>query len=237
MLQIAICDDEQNSRDYVKQLIELTKNDWNISYEVSEFSNGKDLLDAETEWDLLFLDIALDETLSGMEAAKRIRNRASKQQPILIFVTGFKEYVFDAFDVDAFHYLLKPIDEEKFQAVFQKALQQLTEKKEHPVKTIHIQNGIRNKIITMDEIFYIESQNHKILLHTKDGIYDDYARIRDLEEQLQEQFFRIHKGYLVNLAYLEHYTKTEVVLTNGEVLPLSKYKYADFVKAYLRFME
>lgn len=237
MIQIAICDDEENSREYLKVLIKQAEDVLGTSYQISEFSNGKDLLDAQTEWDLLFLDIELKETLSGMDMAKLLRSRASKREQILIFVTGFKEYVFDAFDVNAFHYLIKPVDKEKFLSVFQKAIQQINAKKESQVKTIHIQNGIRNKIICMDDVFYIESQNHKILLHTKNGIFDDYARIRDLEEQLQGQFFRIHKGYLVNFAYLAHYTKTEVVLTNGDILPLSKYKYADFVKAYLRFME
>lgn len=237
MIQIAICDDEENSREYLKVLIKQAEDVLGTSYQISEFSNGKDLLDAQTEWDLLFLDIELNETLSGMDMAKLLRSRASKREQILIFVTGFKEYVFDAFDVDAFHYLIKPVDKEKFLSVFQKAIQQINAKKESQVKTIHIQNGMRNKIISTDDVFYIESQNHKILLHTKNGIFDDYARIRDLEEQLQGQFFRIHKGYLVNFAYLAHYTKTEVVLTNGDILPLSKYKYADFVKAYLRFME
>ena len=237
MIQIAICDDEENSREYLKVLIKQAEDVLGTSYQISEFSNGKDLLDAQTEWDLLFLDIELNETLSGMDMAKLLRSRASKREQILIFVTGFKEYVFDAFDVDAFHYLIKPVDKEKFLSVFQKAIQQINTKKESQVKTIHIQNGMRNKIISTDDVFYIESQNHKILLHTKNGIFDDYARIRDLEEQLQGQFFRIHKGYLVNFVYLAHYTKTEVVLTNGDILPLSKYKYADFVKAYLRFME
>ena len=63
------------------------------------------------------------------------------------------------------------------------------------------------------------------------------STMRDLEEELQGQFFRIHKGYLVNLACIDEYNKTEVTLVNGDKLLISKYKYPDFVKAYLRYMQ
>ena len=75
------------------------------------------------------------------------------------------------------------------------------------------------------------------MLHLRDGKFAYYAKIRDLETELQNQFFRIHKGYLVNLSYVAGYSKTEVTLTNGEKLLLSKYKYQDFVKAYLHFLK
>lgn len=75
------------------------------------------------------------------------------------------------------------------------------------------------------------------MLYTKDGELEYYAKIGELEEELQEQFFRIHKGYLVNLSCVDEYSRTEIMLTNGDKLPLSKYKYEDFVKAYLRFMK
>ena len=75
------------------------------------------------------------------------------------------------------------------------------------------------------------------MLHRKDGEFTYYAKIRDVELELQNQFFRIHKGYLVNLSYVDGYSKTEVTLTNKEKLLLSKYKYQDFVKSYLRFLK
>ncbi len=89
----------------------------------------------------------------------------------------------------------------------------------------------------------MENQGHKILIYTKDreqaGLrrLEYYAKMGDLEEELRGCFFRIHKGYLVNLACVDEYSKTEVLLANGDKLPLSKYKYEDFVKAYLRFMQ
>ena len=70
-----------------------------------------------------------------------------------------------------------------------------------------------------------------------DGEFASYVKIGDLELELQGHFFRVHKGYLVNLSYVEGYTKTEIALTNGAKLLISKYKYREFVKAYLRFLK
>lgn len=94
-----------------------------------------------------------------------------------------------------------------------------------------------NKIIPLDEILYIESQNHKVILHKKEENLEFYARIGDLERELKERFFRIHKGYLINLIHVDRYSRMEVTLVNNDRLPISKYRYTDFVNAYLQFME
>lgn len=105
MIQIAICDDEQNSRAYLKQLL-LQQNVFHRDVEefvceIAEFSSGTELLDFQKDVDILFLDVDLKEESSGMELARILRNRTTQNQPIIIFVSGHKEYVFDAFDVDA----------------------------------------------------------------------------------------------------------------------------------------
>ena len=143
----------------------------------------------------------------------------------------------DAFDVGAFQYLLKPVDEEKFAQVFARAVAQIGTAREKPGRVLTLQSANTSKTVPLDSIYYIESSNHKVELHLKDGEFACYAKIGDLELELQDQFFRIHKGYLVNLSYVAGYSKTEVTLTNGERLLLSKYKYQDFVKAYLHFLK
>lgn len=233
MIQIAICDDEGNVRTYLNKLIL----EQNVKCEITEFESGEDFLKSDKDFDLLYLDIELNAGISGLELAKAIRLKHFKKQPLIIFVTGYKEYVFDVFDVEAFHFLLKPISKEKFTMVFQKAIGQIEVSHKNKDNTIHIKSTSINKIFAIDEIYYAESQNHKVILHTKEGIVEYYGKISDLEMQLQGQFFRIHKGYLMNMSYIDRYSKTEVVLINKEELPLSKYKYSDFVKAYLRFME
>ena len=236
MIKIAICDDEANIRAYLISLIRAQS----CPCEIVEYASAGDCLADHREIDLLFLDIELapfGSGLDGMALARKIRERATGTQPVIIFVTGYERYVFDAFDVGAFQYLLKPVDEEKFAQVFSRAVAQIAIAKEKPGRVLTLQSANTSKTVPLDSIYYIESSNHKVELHLKNGEFACYAKIGDLELELQDQFFRIHKGYLVNLAYVAGYSKTEVTLTNGERLLLSKYKYQDFVKAYLHFLK
>ena len=236
MIRIAICDDEANTRAYLSSLIRAQS----CPCEIVEYASASDCLADTREIDLLFLDIELapsGDRLDGMALARTIRERATGTQPVIIFVTGYERYVFDAFDVGAFQYLLKPVDEEKFAQVFTRAVAQIGTAREKPGPVLTLQSANASKTVPLDSICYIESSNHKVELHLKDGVFACYAKIGDLEVELQDQFFRIHKGYLVNLSYVDGYSKTEVTLTNGERLLLSKYKYQDFVKAYLHFLK
>ncbi len=238
MIRTAICDDETNIRAYLASLI------WVQPYpcEIVEYASAGDCLAAQREIDLLFLDIELNISgsgLDGMSLARKIREQDSAAQPVIIFVTGYEQYVFDAFDVDAFQYLLKPVNEEKFAQVFARAVKQIITRREYPqrVRALTLPSANSSRTVPLDSIYYVESRNHQVTLHLKDGTFTCYARIGDLEAELSDQFFRIHKGYLVNLSYVEAYSKTEVTLLNGDKLLLSKYKYQDFVKAYLRFLK
>ena len=237
MLKIAVCDDEENARAYLTALIQKQK----IPCEIIEYVSPENYFMKNNHPDLLLLDIQMDHFPAGMDGialAKHIRS-TSKDQPVIIFITGHPKYVFDAFDVGAFQYLLKPIDEQKFSRVFKQAIQQIEEnqKKLPASKTLIIQCANTVRRILWADISYLESCNHKVIFHLRDGNFQYYAKIGELETQLQGEFFRIHKGYLVNLSYIESYNKTEAVLTTGEHLLISKYKYRDFVKAYLHFLK
>jgi len=238
MIRTAICDDEANTRAYLSALIRAQP----YPCEIVEYASADECLEDYRDIDLLFLDIELDSSssrLDGMALARKIRERDSAVQPVIVFVTGHEQYVFDAFDVDAFQYLLKPVDEGKFAQVFARGVERAKTAQEPPqrIHTLTLQSANTSKTVALESIYYIESCNHKVVLHLKNGEFAYYAKIRDLEMELQHQFFRIHKGYLVNLSYVSGYTKTEVALANGEKLLLSKYKYQDFVKAYLRFLK
>ena len=236
MIRIAICDDEAPTRAYLTSLIRAQ----DCPCEVVEYASAGDCLADHRGIDLLFLDIELNAIgPDGMALARQIREGSSAAQPVIIFVTGYERYVFDAFDVGAFQYLLKPVDEEKFAQVFARAVKQIEAGRVQPQLShaLTLQSAGTSRTVPLDSIYYIESSNHKVMLRLKDGEFSCYGKIRDLEAELGDQFCRVHKGYLVNLAYVEGYSKTELTLTNGEKLLISKYKYQDFVKAYLRFVK
>ena len=236
MIKVAICDDEKNIRSYLASLIRGQK----AECEITEYASAEEYLSSGMGHDLLFLDIELEDSASGMDGmgmAGQIRGMEQIKQPVIIFVTGYEKYVYDAFEVEALGYLVKPVNEQKFAEVFSRAQDKILSETEQKKKTLLIQYAGANKAIPLDRIYYMESRKHKVVLYTKDGEVEYYAKIGELEEELQGQFFRIHKGYLVNLSCVDEYSRTEIMLANGDKLPLSKYKYEDFVKAYLRFMQ
>lgn len=234
MIRVGICDDDGNMRAYLAALAGAQE----YACEVVLYASAAECLADGRAVDLLFLDIALGGGADGMALARQLRARGGVQ-PLIVFVTGYEEYVFDAFDVGAFQYLLKPVDEEKFARVFARAAAQISagQMPAPPARVLTFRCAGTSRTVPVDAIAYIESCDHKVIVHAREGEFACYAKIRDLEEELREGFFRIHKGYLVNLAFVAGYGKTEVTLANGARLLLSKYKYREFVRAYLQFLK
>lgn len=241
MLNVAICDDEKNIRTYLSSLVKKQGTECAIT----EYASTDEYLSEYREHDLLFLDIEMNienaADKNGMWLAGQLRSMKLTKQPVIIFVTGYKEFVFDAFDVGAFQYLLKPIDEQKFSEVFKRAVGQIAAEQEQQQevskrKTLIVPYANDKRAIPLTDIYYMESQGHKIVLYMKNEKLEYYAKIGELEKELRGQFYRIHKGYLINLAHVEGYNKTEVTMANGDKLLISKYKYDDFRNAYVDFI-
>ncbi|MDY4112111.1 MAG: LytTR family DNA-binding domain-containing protein [Roseburia sp.] len=245
-LNIAICDDEENVRIYIQKLIQKQ----NVSCEITEFLSGEELLQIQNREDakpidILFLDISAEGT-DGMNVAKQLRNQMESRQeavwgslPLLIFVTGNPEYMPEAFSVNAFQYILKPIRERDFEKVFAQAMreyQYLVAKRQEGAKEVFVRNRNTTRRVSADDIYYIESSNRKVVLYLQQEKIEYYDKISDLERELKPDFFRIHKGYLVNMKYVERYNRTELWMKNGDRLLISKYKYQDFVKSYLEYI-
>ncbi len=234
-IKIAVCDDEKNIRSYLVSLIKKQVGECSIT----EYASADAYLLDGKEPDIIFLDIEMDGSgvgLDGMGLARHIRGTETQKQPIIVFVTGYEKYVYDAFDVGAFQYLVKPVDEQKFAEVFERAVGQIVSETEQRKKKLVIQYGGKGKAIPLNDIYYMESRNHNIILYLKSGNIEYYAKIGDLEEELAGQFYRIHRGYLINLFHVEGYDRTEVRMTNGDKLLLSRYKYDGFVQAYMDYI-
>ncbi len=230
MIRIAVCDDEEASRSYIITLIREQKAECCIA----EFRSAEECLKSGQAFDLMYIDIELgqDGAVNGMELAKQARNRGSFCSPVIIFVTGHEKYVYDAFDVGAFQYLVKPLDRKRFAVIFERAVRFIEGTGRERELEIRFANTVKN--IPLGNIFYVESFNHKVVVHSREGELEYYARIGELEQQLGEAFFRIHRGYLINLDHVESYSRTEAVMSCGDSVLISKYKYGDFVKAYMR---
>ena len=230
MIRIAIVDDEKVIREQIKKLIEKKQTDC----EIDTYGTGEDLLKADSVYDIIFLDIQMD-GMNGIETARALRQKADNT--VLIFITGVKEYVFDAFDVAAFHYLIKPIEENKFWEVCDRAVLEVTKKKQNPSGQIFIKTRSQSITLEQSDVLYIESRAKKVEIHTKRDIVEAYAAISELERQLVGSFYRCHRGYLVNMAFIAGYENDSITLNNGETIIMSKDKYSEFVKVYMRYLK
>ena len=229
-MDIAVVDDEKVIRDHIREMIE----NQNTDCDVACFLSGEELLAAAKSFDIIFLDIQMD-GMNGIEAAKEVREKNA--DTVLIFITGIKEYVFEALDIYAFHYLLKPVTEQKFTEVFEQALKEAGLRKMRRKKQLFI--NTRNKGITIDadNILYIESISRKVEIHTMQEVIEAYGALGELETQLGGSFYRCHRGYLVNMAHIKEYKSDCITLTGGNTVYLTKKKYGEFVNAYMWYLQ
>ena len=228
-MDIAVVDDEKAIREHICGLVEEQQPESRIE----AYATGEELLASGKRFDIVFLDIQM-EGMNGIEAARCLREKNANlgvEDTVLVFITGIRDYVFDAFDLYAFQYLLKPIDEDKFAEVLERAVREAVKKKERRVLFIKS----RNLTLDQSEILYIESRAKKVEIHTKGAAQaiEIYAAMDELEGQLGENFYRCHRAYIVNMDCITEYDGESITLTGGDRVYLTKKKYGEFVKAYM----
>lgn len=230
-MRIAICDDEKEIRNSIEKYVRLLHK----NAEIVLFDNGISVLEYLEQIDILFLDIQMVQ-MDGMETARALRKTGNNS--IIIFVTAIEEYVFQAFDVGAFHYLLKPIDHIKFIEVLERAVEEYQtrtfESKESDANYIMIHSsGVHIKVMIHD-IVYAEVFNRKVLIHKLDSDLEYYGKMSDLERVAGDNFFRPHRAYLINFKYVVKYDATTIYLDKGTAL-MAKQNYPKFVKMYMKY--
>lgn len=233
-MRIGICDDEEK----VRRILAEKVRGLSPEAEVLCYASGEEVLSAGRTPDILFLDIQMP-GMGGMEVARRIREKNKRM--ILIFVTAREDCVFGAFDVGAFHYLVKPFAEQKFASVLLRAIRQYGESVRETgkqgtqeEKCIMILSGGSHIKVCLHEIVYAEVFNRKVVLHTVAGDVEYYGKLSELQKLVGEDFFRPHRSYLVNFRYVVKYDGSEIMLEKGAV-PLAKKNYPLFVKNYLEY--
>ena len=229
MLKIVVCDDEKV---IVGQLSDMIKKHL-PNCEIDGFLSGRDLFSSKKNFDIFFLDIQMEQQ-NGIEVARVLREH--DENAVIVFITGAKEYVFEAFDVAALHYLLKPVDEEKLKEVLDRAVREVLKKTDKEKKQLFIKTREKNITLNVDDILYMENEMRKIVVHTKGETIIFYGVMSEIEKIVGTKFYRCHRGYLVNMAYVSKYDTDNILLNNGEKIYLSKDRYQDFVKQYMRYL-
>ena len=228
-MRIGICDDEKNIRELISNKI---KKEYPNS-EIVFFKSGEELLLESKDIDILLLDIQMPGR-NGIEIARELRKKNKKT--ILIFVTAMKDYVFEAFDVNAFNYIVKPFNDNRFMDVLNKAINEYNSSGETEQETNYVivsNRGMHTKV-KIDEIIYAEVFNRKVVIHKIDEEIEYYGKMSELEALVGESFFRSHRAYLINFKYVEKYDAKTIYMEKGKVL-MAKKNYPEFVKKYMKY--
>lgn len=246
-VKIVICDDDKSVRAILQKKIGRFCENNRIVCQIFGCDSGEDVLIEKPAPDILFLDIQMPGR-NGMEIAEELRKR--HKDMVLIFVTALPEYVYEAFDVGAFHYLVKPFGDDKLKEVLGRALRQYERQREIAMLrrtgydrigadkmkgAILIKRcGVSTKVL-LEDIIYAEVFNRKVMLHTMGGDIEYYGKLTEMAEQAGEDFYRTHRAYLVNLKYVEKYNATTIWLEKGTAL-IAKKQYAGFVRQYMQYI-
>lgn len=226
--RIAICDDEQNQIEYITSIVTSWSNHKGHSCEIRTFASAEAFLfeyEEDKAYDILLLDVEM-KNMNGIELAKRIRKDNNRAE--IIFITSHFEFVGEGYEVDALHYLIKPISVEKLTQVLTKAAEKLSV--EPPSVVISCESETVK--LYESDILYVESFLHYIVIHTKDNEYKIKENISVFENKVSDVFYRIHRSYLVSLKYITRISRTSVNIGNTE-LPLSSGKYDNINRAFI----
>lgn len=232
MIRIAICDDEKNGQEGLCSLIKeagvLEEGEFFF------FQTGSGLIDCVNKgekYDFVFLDVDMPE-IDGIETGKYINGADPKS--IIIFYSAYPQFAVDAFDCNAFHYIVKGTAADKFKTILKRAYQKHL--RLNSCFTFKVKEGIVS--VPISEINYIEYFKKHIIIHTEKTDY----MIRDSMASACEKlcglgFYLCHQSFLVNFEKVHCIMKTDIVLVNGEKVMLSVRKRSETVAAYNRYLE
>lgn len=233
-MKIAICDDEKQFVDAICPLLEQWAAKNSIRLTLYRFNNGDDLIAAHQNkcMDLIILDVIMP-LLNGMDTAKELRN--DNQSVPIIFLTSAKEFAVDSYEVKAFHYLLKPVDDVKLFRILDDFLKTTALPQTH--FTAQTDRGFCK--IVVDDVDYLEAQNKEVLVHLSNGrtiaVRELFSKCEKIFS-LKNGFFRCHRSYIVNLNIIEQFTKSEITTNQSATIPIARNRYVAFKETYFNYM-
>lgn len=228
MIKIGVCDDSAQSRFTLTVMLERQLETFDKEPFCYEFSSGERMLSWLSKYpgelDILFLDIEMP-GMDGMETARKIRS--ADANIMIVFVTGFADYVFDGYAVNALDYLLKPVDPKRLNAVLKRMLSVLELRAPESYSFKNMDGLFR---IPRNEILYLQSEGRKIHLATAVRTYTFYEKLDTVQKELGRGFVRIHQRYLVRCDKVTAFRGDHVEI--GSVhLPVSRTNRADAMQA------
>ena len=217
-VKIAICEDEPQHRKTVQTLLDKWAIDAHRKIDVSAFDNAEDLLVTweNVVFDILILDIEMKK-MSGMELARTIRR--IDDNVIIIFVTSHSSYSLEGYDVNPLHFLIKPLQEQIFYRVLDKAAA-IYALKGGDALVINTDTGLVK--ILPDTIYYIAIYAHNAEVYVADASYKTRTTIKELSQTLPKHFIACHRSYIVNMFKVKCVFSDHMIMEDNTEIPVSR---------------
>ena len=222
MITCAMCDDELPFAEQLRSLVIAYAKKKRVELQAETFASAEELLE-EIEngagLEILFLDIEMRK-MDGIELGKKLRERS--YQTLIIYVSGYDQYMRQLFEAEPFRFLSKPLKQEELENVLDKAFERIS-RFHRELFTIRFGKNVVNLLCR--DIVYLESNKRKVIVHTVRGEYEYYYKLDEAEEELlaiSADFVRIHKAYLVNMEHVEAFQYEKLALRDGTILSISE---------------
>lgn len=216
--KISVIDDNSADAEYVAALVTRWAESAGHTAHVSRFPSAEAFLfqqEEEPDFDILLLDIEMGE-MNGVDLAKKVRQGNDRVQ--IVFLTGYPDFLAQGYEVDALHYLMKPVSCEKLHGVLDKAAANL----ERAEKRLCVTHDHRTDFVPLSQVLYVEAQKQYVLIHTFETTYRMKRSLAETVGELDEFFFQCQRSFCVNLRHVTQVKSGGVLLKNGEEIPISR---------------
>lgn len=225
MLRIAVCDDESMVVDKIEYYINSYGRDNNIGFRITKFYDGEDLISDNGKFDLIFLDIEMKK-LNGIKTAQHIR-KYDMDVPI-VYITSYTDYWRNAYEVHAFSFIEKnKLCGERVRKVLSDFIRL---DKTNEISIIHLRTEHGALAQKENEIYYFLVDSKKsIVMYTEKEKLVIKENLKDIYDKLDKfMFYESHRSCILNLMYVYKYVGFDIIMKNGEFVPLSQRKGKEF---------
>lgn len=230
-MRILILDDEKQYADLVADRVNTLLQARNVTHLIDVCTDSTTFLTETPVYDMAFLDVKM-QPLDGIEVARRLQS--VNAHIVLFMVTAYNQYLDDAMDLHVFRYLQKPLNEERLETGLQKALDQMQQK----TAEIFLADRKEAVRIPLDTILYIEINGRKTNVVTTAGSFLTTRSLRAWQTALPKAFFfTVHASFIINVRAVVRYTRGEVTMQNGSVIPVAYRKQTAFRKFFLSYCQ
>lgn len=233
MIKVAVCDDEEQARIKLMSIVKAYFEKIQKVALVKEFDSGYELLKSNIRFDIILLDIEMPD-LNGIETAQKLRNRDICSK--IIYITNYINYRGSAYKVHAFDYIEKPIREQAIFGVLKEAIYYLENASEKQQFVFHTEDCILT--LELDDIYYFEYMSRRVIINTSQGKFTATYSLKELYEKFCKYNFESpHKSFIVNMQYIKYIKKFNILMENGDIIPLAQKRAVKFKTKFNDFLQ